>query len=105
VNGERDTFTGIEHVGGTTFIYTSHGMYISIQNIDFKLLLRPLDSMTEEEREAVEDIYNETANINWNRFKDYEASAKVADYLRSKRLDVDGLIPSGHAIDINTIKI
>ena len=57
---------------------------------DFKLCLRPMDSMTDEEMDEYDHLVD--AFLNW------ENAHKVTDWLNRKRFDYRGLIPKGLAV-------
>ena len=62
--------------------------------IELKPYLRPLSSMTEEEKKEFNKVVYDSMNID-----NISASAYVADWLYSKHLDVHGLIPKGLALE------
>lgn len=66
-------------------------------------LLRPMESMTEEEREKFNAIKNEwwtweyTRDVEGGEERRYDLMAQLIDYLRSINIDIDGLLDSGLA--------
>lgn len=79
---------------------------------DFKLILRPLGDMTEEEGRYVVNHYSLRSvdmPINKRLFgielsKRLSGQMEVTKYLLSKHFDLFGLIPAGLAIDATTLK-
>lgn len=59
-----------------------------LNNLDFKPYLRPMDSMTEEEKKILSDIH-------WNAF---EHHWNYVDFCNKHHLDYRGLIPKGLAL-------
>jgi len=74
------------------------------QNIDrliehCKLQLRPIESLTEEEKEILINLYTDGLEIlKQEGTRHFQASQKVVDYLRSINIDIDGFIASGKAV-------
>lgn len=62
---------------------------------DIKPYLRPMSSMTEEEKKEFNKAVYDSMNID-----NISSSVYVADWLYSKHLDVHGLIPKGLAIEV-----
>lgn len=58
--------------------------------------LRPMSSMTEEEKLKLEDMEFEIAHL---KFTTYAHECMILDYLYSRHLDVRGLIPMGLALE------
>ncbi len=89
---------------------------------NFKLILRPLSSMTEEEKieiaiifgwshgdnvtkaNATEELFDK--NGYWNKITNISGSSwnKVINYCRKQGIDMDNLIDAGLAIDKTTLK-
>ena len=63
---------------------------------EFKPYLRPISSMTEEEKLKLEDMEFEIAHL---KFTTYAHECMILDYLYSRHLDVRGLIPMGLALE------
>lgn len=64
----------------------------------FKPLLRPLSSMTDDEKADVNMIYHlMTDNLDY--------AIKLLDYYYQKHFDIHGLIENGLAIDLTTLKL
>ena len=61
-----------------------------------RLYLRPMSSMTEEEKLKLEDMEFEIAHL---KFTTYAHECMILDYLYSRHLDVRGLIPMGLALE------
>lgn len=58
--------------------------------------LRPMSSMTEEEKLKLENMEFEIAHL---KFTTYAHECMILDYLYSRHLDVRGLIPIGLALE------
>lgn len=69
-------------------------------NPSFVLVLRNLSDMTEEEKKEYKNFGHATGT----RHGDIELQAKRTAYLLSNHFDLFSLIPSGLAIDKNTLK-
>lgn len=63
---------------------------------EFKPYLRPMSSMTEEEKLKLDDMEFEIAHL---KFTTYAHECMILDYLYSRHLDVRGLIPMGLALE------
>lgn len=63
---------------------------------DFKLVLRPLSSMTEEEASILKQMDIRPDESVFNKIK---ATAQINNWLRKNSFDIDGLIEAGLAID------
>ena len=61
-----------------------------------KPYLRPMSSMTEEEKLKLDDMEFEIAHL---KFTTYAHECMILDYLYSRHLDVRGLIPMGLALE------
>lgn len=74
------------------FVLTIGNVFWAQSHTDeFKLILRPLSSMTEDEKDSLIQMYVNTP--------DNLASAERVRYLLSKHFDLFGLIEAGLAID------
>lgn len=95
---------GITIGGGLVFKTIPEGFSIVLAS-DWKPLLRPLDSMTEEDKKEVGfDAYHMLRNEHGDRVipskeKGFVWAAKQTAYLLSKGYDLFSLIPNGEAID------
>lgn len=82
----------------------SYDMKLNIELLDvfpdfadaFKPYLRPMSSMTEEEKLKLDDMEFEIAHL---KFTTYAHECMILDYLYSRHLDVRGLIPMGLALE------
>lgn len=74
---------------------TSHIDELVDDSLIVKPYLRPMSSMTEEEKLKLEDMEFEIAHL---KFTTYAHECMILDYLYSCHLDVRGLIPMGLAI-------
>ena len=93
--GIRDTFNSVQIVKDA---YTDRTSWENINNI--KPYLRPMSSMTEEERkEATQFEINNLGPIgcNWNLL--VSNSSKLVDWLLVHHFDYRGLIPMGLAME------
>ena len=63
---------------------------------EVKPYLRPMSSMTEEEKLKLDDMEFEIAHL---KFTTYAHECMILDYLYSRHLDVRGLIPMGLALE------
>jgi hypothetical protein len=79
-------------------IWHEHGFFDVLKE-DFKLPLRRLSSMTDDEKRQC-DIESNLVVIGSNHIEGWAARI---NWLRARLIDVDGLIPSGLAIDAETI--
>lgn len=61
------------------------------------LFLRPLSSMTEEEREEYKRML---CDVGFTEF--HKTAGKILDFLYKKHFDVHGLIPKGMAIEVTS---
>ena len=65
---------------------------------DCKLILRPLSSLTDEEKEILLPKYDEAIKIAENNdTHSFESSKLIVDYYRSINIDIDGLQERGIA--------
>lgn len=71
-------------------------------NPSFILVLRSLSDMTEEDYAFINDGYNNSNKH--SRYGSYYWESEQTRYLLSKHFDLFDLIPSGLAIDKNTLK-
>lgn len=71
------------------------GLVSSCKLETVKPYLRPMSSMTEEEKSWFNKVVYDSMNID-----NISASVYVADWLYSKHLDVHGLIPKGLALEV-----
>jgi hypothetical protein len=87
---------GGEESEGWPYGVTFENCHIALWDLkDFKLLLRPLSDMTEEEKENIQGTDWGFLETNY----DWEFSPETFIYLLSKYFDLFGLIEAGLAID------
>ena len=91
----------------------------SVRIEEFKPYLRPMTSMTEEEKRELEHISEEyfgkaldkqfqeslSSNINEGEVLEYIASSVIVDWLNAHHFDYRGLIEKGLAIDATGLNI
>ena len=71
---------------------------------DYKLILRPIESLTEEEMFEIDDLDGDGKNPLDVKVRDQEyievdlTNVAISDYLRSINIDIDGFIASGKAV-------
>lgn len=75
------------------------GLQTHYGNGNFKLILRPLSDMTDEEYWEADKL-----QMPIKEFGEYQFSAEQYRYLLSKHFDLFGLIEAGLAIDATTLK-
>ncbi len=89
-------------------------LYVGVYLTDYHPYLRPMSSMTEEEREELEHLSEEyfgkaldkqiqeslsSSNRNKSEILEYIASSVIVDWLNSNHFDFRGLIEKGLAIE------
>lgn len=80
-----------------TFATISEGaLEFQLEFSDFKLILRPLESITDEESVEYQRLQRFNPREDWSFAK---ATAEVTKYLLSKSFDLFGLIQKGLAIE------
>lgn len=68
---------------------------------DCELILRPLESLTKEERDSMENILGQAGmftKITRRGHTIHNKQIEVMDYLRSINIDIDGFIEAGKAV-------
>ena len=89
--GVHITWDGKNDIQITPSIYNAIWLE---HDFEWKSYLRPMSSMTEEEKKEFNKVVFESQNING-----ISASTYVSDWLISKQFDVRGLIPKGIALE------
>ena len=75
------------------------GLFMRHSNFHIKPYLRPMSSMTEEEKKEYTLLANRTM-VSSVGFIHFEAN-ELIDWLNKKMFDFQGLIPKGRAIEVN----
>ena len=100
-NNEKGTLYGKETMGDDCFVIkckSNDSWIISCE--DFKPYLRPMSSMTEEERNEYFDFRNqELQRVAFAEIGRESAIAEISDWLNAHQLDYRGLIPMGLALE------
>ena len=120
VKYEDDPWTlFVMHQSENVYVIGAGGYPIEVKLTDCQPYLRPMSSMTEEEKRELEHISEEyfgkaldkqfqeslSSNINEGEVLEYIASSVIVDWLNSRYFDYRGLIEKGLAIDCTNLNI
>ena len=103
-NGNKDIFTLIGNYNTNLYLSDNEACHVE----DFAPYLRPLSSMTDEERHEIQEILGKDVEIPDDFIKIIDSSRKsfslielqaVFDFLNAHYLDFRGLIPKGLALE------
>lgn len=95
LKGVTQTSEGTLAYDGSEINHIPQGWWI--ENCDFKLLLRPLSDMKEEEADMFKELVPDVEEISFMDSVIY--MAKIVNALRAASFDADNLIPAGFALD------
>ena len=112
---EEGRLTGVEDLNDYSFyvyIYQDKEGFSTTLNIDeFKMYLRPMSSMTEDEKQEMHRLLSPTGTATYQNtgiatplshfgdFIPYEYMARVLNWLNAHHFDYDGLIEKGLALE------